>query len=806
MSSILSIGSSALIAAQVGIEVTGHNIANASTQGYNRQVIVQGALPGQDKGYGFLGKGTEILSVKRIYNDYLTTHLRATQSTFSQLDSYYTEIQQIDSMLADSTVGLSPSLQAFFGSLQDVASSPSSTVTRQTMLSSSQSLVASFQSLSGQLGEINTGINSQIQASVTDINSYAAQIASLNDAIERVMGSAVSGVPNDLLDQRDQLIAELSAQVSVSVVKQGNSYDVYIGNGQPLVVGASNHLLVAQNSDTDPNRLEVAYLNQDGSTSVMSSSAINGGTLAGLLEFRSETLDVARNSLGRMAIVLASSFNAQHRLGMDLNGNVGSASDFLTSASTTINATVGAVSVSVDDASLFSSGGYTLAYDGTNYTLTRVSDSSILSSTDFVAAQAAAETQGFSLTEVTAMALGDSVTIDSTTTAVGAISTSVINGSAVSTGGYRLAYDGTNYTLTRLSDNSVLSSTDLAAAQAAAQTEGFSFAETTALNAGNAMTLTPTLGNDFFNLPTPLVAASSQNTSSAMVSASIADATLLTTSDYSLFYDGTNYTLKRLSDSRVLSATTLEAAQAAAETQGFAFDVSGTMDPGDSFSIRPTANGAADISVAITDVAEIAAAAPIATSVGSANTGSGSISAGSVQTLTQATLGTVTITFNADGTYNIAGSGEGLPVNNVTYTAGEEIAYNGWTVAISGTPAAGDTFSIGANTSGVGDNRNALLLAGLQTTNLVNGRTATFQSAYSQLVNQIGNKTSELKTTSDSAKTIYTNAYNAIQSESGVNLDEEAANLLRYQQYYQAAARVMQVASELFDTLLAIKS
>ena len=153
------------------------------------------------------------------------------------------------------------------------------------------------------------------------------------------MGSAVSGVPNDLLDQRDQLIADLSSQVSVSVVKQGNSYDVYIGNGQPLVVGAKNYSLVAQNSDTDPNRLEVAYLNQDGSTSVMSSSAISGGTLAGLLAFRSETLDVAANSIGRIAIVLASSFNAQHRLGMNLNGSVGSVSGLVTSGTATINAT-----------------------------------------------------------------------------------------------------------------------------------------------------------------------------------------------------------------------------------------------------------------------------------------------------------------------------------------------------------------------------------------------------------------------------------------------------------------------------------
>jgi flagellar hook-associated protein 1 len=175
--------------------------------------------------------------------------------------------------------------------------------------------------------------------------------------------------------------------------------------------------------------------------------------------------------------------------------------------------------------------------------------------------------------------------------------------------------------------------------------------------------------------------------------------------------------------------------------------------------------------------------------------------------VSEATLrSAVTITFNANGTFNVAGTGTGLPVNNVAYTEGGDISYNGWTVKITGRPVDGDAFTIASNASGVGDNRNALLLAALQTTNLVNGSTATYQTAYSQLVNAIGNKTAELEALSASAKTIQTSAYNSVQEESGVNLDEEAANLLRYQQAYQASAKVMQIASELFDALLGVNA
>lgn len=547
--SILSIGQSALAAAQVGISTTGHNIANAATPGFNRQVVVQGAAQPQNYGFGFMGQGTEISTVKRIYSEFLGSQVRTAQTTKSGLDSYYAQIKQIDNMLADPTSGLSPALQDFFSGMQEMSSNPSSIPARQAALSSAESLASSFQSMAGRLDEIEQGVNSQITSSVSVINSYAKQIAQLNDAIGRAQGA--TGQPaNDLLDQRDQLILDLNKETRATVVKQGDGgYNVFIGNGQPLVVGVSAFSLTPVASPTDPERIEVAYQTANGPV-VIGESSLGGGKLGGVLEFRSQTLEPAQQALDDLAIGLAATFNAQHHLGQDLDGN---------------------------------------------------------------------------------------------------------------------------------------------------------------------------LGGDFFVVPTAEAGAS-----------------------------------------------------------GFA--------------------------VAITNPRQIAAAAPILAEAASANSGTGAISSGSVNTPPPPDVNlqeSVTITFTSATTFDVTGTGTGNPTG-LTYTPGETITYNGWSVTIGGAPADTDTFTVGPNSGGVGDNRNALLLGALQTANTLNGGTTTYQGAYSQIVSEIGNKARELEVTSSAAGRLLSEANLSLQSESGVNLDEEATNLLRYQQAYQAAGKVMQIASEMFDVLLSI--
>ena len=638
-SNILSIGQSALAAAQAGISTTGNNIANAATPGYSRQVVVQSAALPQNYGYGFLGQGTQIDTVKRIYNDFQASQVRATQSTNSSQSTYATQMQQVDNMLADPSAGLSPALQDFFKGVQNLAANPASAPSRQAALSSGQSLATRFQGLNDQLTQMNQGVNSQIASSVGVINTYAQKIAQLNDAITLAQGAANGQPANDLLDQRDQLMMDLSKEINATVVKQDDGkYNVFIGNGQPLVIGNQTFALKTTVSPTDPGRTEVAYAT-NGNTVIMGENSLTGGNLGGLLAFRSQSLDPAQNALGRVAIGLASTFNAQHRLGQDINGN---------------------------------------------------------------------------------------------------------------------------------------------------------------------------MGGDFFIVASPRVTASTANAGTGALTATISNASALTASDYRLNFDGTNYKLTRVTDGAVTTFSTFPQT-----IDGVSLNLAGSPAAGDSFLIRPTVDGAKAINVAISNTSLIAAAAPIRTAAVSTNTGTGSISAGAVDAAYPSTplATTVTLSFtsstnlNASAAVTVTSGGTSTTYAagaSVPYTAGATVSFGGISFTLSGAPASGDSFTIDPNTGGVGDNRNALLLGALQTSNTLAGGTTTYQGGYSQLVSSVGNKTNELNVSSAASRNLLTSMVQAQQSVSGVNLDEEATNLLRYQQAYQAAGKVMQIASKMFDVLLTL--
>ena len=632
---IFGIGLSGLNAAQAGLLTTGHNISNAGTPGYNRQQTVQSNNSPQLTGSGYIGQGVQVTTVKRIYSEYLASQVSQAQTQSSRLDSYYSQIKQLDNMLGDPSAGLSPTLQGLFNGVQDVAASPASVPSRQALLSSAQSLVARFQGLNQRFTEFRDGVNSQIAGSVTEINSLAQQIAGLNHNIV-LAGDANSRQPaNDLLDQRDALVTQLGRVINIAVVRQSDgSFNVFVGNGQALVLGAQTLILKTAASSADPAKTVVGYV-AGGNTIPIPESTLQGGSLGGALAFRSGTLDSAQNALGRVAIGLAQTFNDQHRLGQDLNGAI---------------------------------------------------------------------------------------------------------------------------------------------------------------------------GGSFFNVAVPGVISVTGNNPASTIAASISNAGALTTSDYQFGFDGTNYTLTRLSDNTSVSSTVLPSGAAPLSLDGISI-TGAAINASENFVIQPTRNGARDITVAISDTGKIAAAAPIRTAAALTNSGSGAISAGTVNSPPPVNIDLqqpVTITFHTpyDGQFDVTGAGAGLPAINQAYTAGADISFHGWTVQISGSPAAGDTFTIGPNSNGASDNRNALLLGGLQAQNTLAGGTASYQSAYGQLVSQVGNQTRELEVTNKAQANLLAQTEQAQQSLSGVNLDEEAANLLRYQQQYQAAGKVMQIANTLFDTLL----
>lgn len=546
MANIFSIGQSALTVAQAGVNTAGHNIANAATPGYNRQTVVQMAGQAGRQISANAGMGAQVAEIKRNYSSFLGTQLLSTQSQQSQLGVQFGQIQQIDNLLADSSVGLAPAMQDFFNSLQDVSTAPADATRRQSVLSSAESVTTRLQDLGSQFDEIAKGVNGQIESSVQELNSVAQRLVGLNQAIVNVKGLP-GGQSNDLLDQRDQVLRDLSQLVKISVSQQDDQVSVYLGNGQPLVAGANAYQFKTQPSRTDSNRLEVVQDNGSAAVALSSQQQV-GGTIGGLLAFRDQALDPARNALGLVALGLATGINAQQAKGYDQTGAA---------------------------------------------------------------------------------------------------------------------------------------------------------------------------GQPLFKLPPVGVTASSSNQGAASLSAELGDISKLSASDFTLRRTGDQYQLLRGPDQQILasSANAAEVLAASAE-QGFKLELSGELKPGDSFLVRPTANAVRGIGVALQDGRGIAAAAskPVA----------------------------------------------------------------------------------------AGDSDNLRQMIGLQSAKTLNGGTSSVQSAYAQLVGRVGSQTRELQLTSQSASQIHAQAETALQNASGVNLDEEATDLMRYQQAYQAAGKVMQIAQQLFSTILEI--
>lgn len=372
MADFLATGVSGLLAFQRALDTTSHNIANVNTPGYSRQVAELTARQAEQHGSGWLGNGVEVNTVKRMYDDFMASQARSSSSTFSQLDTFAAQVQRVNNLFGDSSTGLTASLQNFTNALQSVASSPTSIPARQTLLSQGQALVSRLQSYDSSLDSLDTQVNVQLDAEASTISTLATGIAKLNQEISA--GYARSGQPpNDLLDQRDRLLDELSTHVNVSTVKQGdNSVNVFIGNGQPLVVGQTASRLAAVADSFDPTRRVIAL--QTATSSIDVTDNLTGGTLGGTIDFRQQVLEPARNSLGKFSVGLAQAMNDQHAAGMDLQGNLGG--DFFAVGSvavqaSSVNAGSASLAVTRTGAGALTNADYLMTYTATGWTAQR---------------------------------------------------------------------------------------------------------------------------------------------------------------------------------------------------------------------------------------------------------------------------------------------------------------------------------------------------------------------------------------------------------------------------------------------------
>ncbi|HCU2523732.1 flagellar hook-associated protein FlgK [Enterobacter hormaechei] len=378
MSSLINSAMSGLSAAQSALNTVSNNISSYNVAGYTRQTTILGASNSTLTGGGWVGNGVYVSGVQREYDAFITNQLRAAQNQSSGLTTRYQQMSKIDDVLSDTTNSLSANLQDFFKSLQTLVSNAEDPAARQTVLGKADGLVNQFKTNDQYLRDQDAQVNTAISTSVDQINNYAKQIANLNDQISRLTGVGAGASPNELLDQRDQLVSELNKIVGVDVtVQDSGTYNISIANGYTLVQGSNASQLAAVKSSADPGRTTIAYVDAAAGNVEISEKQITTGSLGGLLTFRSQDLDQARNTLNQMALAFADAMNTQHQAGFDANGDKGGKLfDFGSPAVLSNGKNTGSASVTatMTDSTKVQATNYKVEYNGTDWTITRLSD------------------------------------------------------------------------------------------------------------------------------------------------------------------------------------------------------------------------------------------------------------------------------------------------------------------------------------------------------------------------------------------------------------------------------------------------
>ncbi|WP_316378020.1 flagellar hook-associated protein FlgK [Enterobacter hormaechei] len=378
MSSLINSAMSGLSAAQSALNTVSNNISSYNVAGYTRQTTILGASNSTLTGGGWVGNGVYVSGVQREYDAFITNQLRAAQNQSSGLTTRYQQMSKIDDVLSDTTNSLSANLQDFFKSLQTLVSNAEDPAARQTVLGKADGLVNQFKTNDQYLRDQDAQVNTAISTSVDQINNYAKQIANLNDQISRLTGVGAGASPNELLDQRDQLVSELNKIVGVDVtVQDSGTYNISIANGYTLVQGSNASQLAAVKSSADPARTTIAYVDAAAGNVEISEKQITTGSLGGLLTFRSQDLDQARNTLNQMALAFADAMNTQHQAGFDANGDPGGKLfDFGSPAVLSNGKNTGSASVTatMTDSTKVQATNYKVEYNGTDWTITRLSD------------------------------------------------------------------------------------------------------------------------------------------------------------------------------------------------------------------------------------------------------------------------------------------------------------------------------------------------------------------------------------------------------------------------------------------------
>ena len=664
---ILNIGTQALKSNQSALSVVGQNIANVNTPGYSRQRAEFASLSG-------IG-GVEIANISRIADQFLTQQIYSDTATFNRAQNFERLYNQLDNLLASDVTSISIAMDKYFGALQTVVDDPISLPGRELFLAEADSLVKRFNDLGANLERQNRTVNGELESSIDQVNAIAQNIANLNDKLR--IASAAGVQINELVDKREAELERLAAYVDFTTIEQrgSNIVDVFIGQGEPLVIGQTANRLVATTDLNDANRVNVSL--QTGNRSIIDvTDRISSGKIGGLIDYRKSNLDKVRDEIGIIALTFAETMNQQHQKGMDLDGNLGG-----------------------------------LIFNN----LTELRADRILAS----GKNTGTVSGGVRITDVTKLQASE----------------------------YRLIFnEAGNFDLIREADGRRWNSSSLEEVTGNLQKDGqFS---------SNAVT-----GELFIRI------------------------------------DGIEINL----------------------------NPAGGFPAGDSFKIQAARSSASDLRLVLNDPKQLALASPVKVESDFNNQGTGiatvqvtdinslafSSDAGSLTpplqvVFEQGTLpNELTYRFlNVSDPDNPIPYELGTPAAPVTgtFVPGQPIQLDGFSVTINNRPVVGDTFQISFNTSGVSDNRNALAMSNLQQAKLLNG--ASYQDRYGQVVERVGSQTAVAQINSQSSKAVLDATKMQRDSIAGVNLDEEAAKLVQFQQAYIASSQIIRASQTIFDALI----
>ena len=618
--SVLSTGTSALLAFQRALGTVSHNVANVNTEGYSRQRVDLEARPGQTSGAGYVGAGVSIQKLQRLADGLTFARQVDSSGELGRLTQLSTFADRIDSLFNNSATGLATPWANFYGAVKGVVSEPGSSVARQAMLDSANQLASRFRAVDSQLTAMGKEADQRLAAQVDVANQLATEIAALNQQI----AASGSNASPDLIDQRDVRVQKLAGLTGAEIVPQDDgSLNVFSG-GQALVLGTRAGKLALSADPYNPERQVLALSTPSGAVKLPSGTL--SGEIGGLLEFRERVLEPARADLGRMATAFAVAFNQQQRAGVDYKGNA---------------------------------------------------------------------------------------------------------------------------------------------------------------------------GQDLFVIPSPPVDASAGNTGTASFSASISDVGALKGSDIELRFASGSWSAVRAGTGEPLPMSGTGTAASPFVIEGVSLVMSGAPANGDRFMLRPTSEAAAGLQVVLKDPDAIAAASPLRAQVDPSNLGSAKPGTMSVTDAGAfASFAGAQVEFIDATSYTVDGAGP------FAYTPGAAITGNGWSMTLDGAPEAGDTFNLSRTPARSTDNSNARLLAGLDGKSILDGGTVNLTSGLSRITSRVGTESQHAQMNLAAQQALHDQVVAERDSVSGVNLDEEAADMLRYQQAYQAAAQIISTADTMFQTLL----